>query len=155
HGRHQALNQVFLNALTVDLVADGMQDVALGGPVIPIGSAPLFVAKQPVPDVVGFANIKGFQEKGPPPPDEDIDAAYPCRRHLRLRQHATELVTAAAFAAPCVFVEEEHGRAPVALGAEARPRIVNVALTHCARFGAERACDSMVLDALPALSMRE
>src|SRR3982751_4237511 len=40
-------------------------------------------------------------------------------------------------------------------GAEARPRIVNAALTHCVRSAAARACDSMLPDALPALSMRD
>src|SRR5689334_6427095 len=54
-----------------------------------------------------------------------------------------------------VCLSKKNMRPLLDSGAEARPRIVNAALRHCARFGAARACDSMVVDALPALSMRD
>ena len=62
--------------------------------------------------VCGFADIKRLHEEAEPAADEDINAADALGRQALLGQNALETIAAAAFAAPGMRSEEEHGASP-------------------------------------------
>src|SRR5688572_7549401 len=130
HPRLQPADEIFLDAAAVPLITDRTEHVAFGGAVIPIGAAPLLMAKQARAQIVRLADIKRLQEEAPATADKHVNPAIALGRQTALGQHAFELVAPAALAPPGMTVEQEHERDSGASNAgEARLGMVNAALS--------------------------